>query len=138
MYITVGDALEENLAQQTDSLAGTILRMNLDGSIPEDNPFENSYVYSYGHRNVQGLTWLSDDTMYASEHGNSANDEINLIEAGENYGWPLIEGTQEQEGLVTPEFTSGSGTTWAPSGMDVYGRTLYVAGLRAMRSLFLT
>lgn len=130
LYITVGDALEENLAQQTDSLAGTILRMNLDGSIPEDNPFEDSYVYSYGHRNVQGMSWLSDDTMYASEHGNSANDEINLIEAGANYGWPLIEGIQEQEGLVTPEFTSGSDTTWAPSGMDVHDNKLYVAGLR--------
>lgn len=130
LYITVGDALEENLAQQADSLAGTILRMNLDGSIPEDNTFEDSYVYSYGHRNVQGLSWLLDGTMYASEHGNSANDEINLIKAGANYGWPLIEGIQEQEGLVTPEFTSGSDTTWAPSGMDVHDNKLYVAGLR--------
>jgi len=130
LYVTVGDALNENLAQEVDSLAGKILRMNLDGSIPEDNPFENSYVYSYGHRNAQGLVWLPDDTMYASEHGNNANDEINLIKAGENYGWPLIEGTQEQEELISPEFTSGSDQTWAPSGMTQSENKLYVAGLR--------
>lgn len=130
LYVTVGDALNENLAQEQDALAGKILRMNLDGSIPEDNPFENSYVYSYGHRNAQGLAWLPDGTLYASEHGNQANDEINRIEAGENYGWPLIEGTQEQEGLVSPEFTSGSDQTWAPSGMTQFENKLYVAGLR--------
>ena len=130
LYVTVGDALNENLPQQVDSLAGKILRMNLDGSIPEDNPFENSYVYTYGHRNVQGLAWLSDGTLYASEHGNQANDEINLIEAGKNYGWPLIEGTQEQENLISPTFTSGSDQTWAPSGMTHSENKLYVAGLR--------
>ncbi|WP_231557812.1 PQQ-dependent sugar dehydrogenase, partial [Tetragenococcus muriaticus] len=58
---------------------------------------ENSYVYSYGHRNSQGITWSEDGQMYASEHGDDANDEVNLIEAGENYGWPEIEGEEEQE-----------------------------------------
>lgn len=130
LYVTVGDALNENSAQEQDSLAGKILRMNLDGSIPEKNPFANSYVYSYGHRNVQGLSWLPDGALYASEHGNQANDEINHIEAGKNYGWPLIEGTQEQDGLVSPEFTSGSDQTWAPSGMTSFENKLYVAGLR--------
>ncbi len=104
--------------------------MNLDGSIPEDNPFEDSYVYSYGHRNPQGLTWAEDGTLYASEHGNSANDEVNHIEAGENYGWPTIEGEQEQEGMITPLFTSGADITWAPSGIDYYDERLYVAALR--------
>jgi len=130
LYATTGDAAEPELAQDADSLAGKILRLNVDGSIPNDNPFEDSYIYTYGHRNAQGMTWLEDGTMYASEHGNQANDEINLIEPGQNYGWPLIEGTEEQENMVTPAFTSGTDTTWAPSGMDNANNNLYVAGLR--------
>ena len=130
LYITTGDAAVLNVAQDVNSLAGKILRMNLDGSMPEDNPFEDSYVYSYGHRNPQGLGWLEDGTMYASEHGNQANDEINRIEAGFNYGWPIIEGTTESAEMETPIFTSGSGNTWAPSGMAVADNKLYVAALR--------
>ncbi len=104
--------------------------MNLDGSIPNDNPFPNAYVYSYGHRNPQGITWLPDGTLYIGEHGNDANDEINRIEAGQNYGWPIIEGNEEQDGMVSPLFTSGDEATWAPSGMDNYNGKLYVAALR--------
>ncbi|MBD8026203.1 sorbosone dehydrogenase family protein [Ureibacillus sp. Re31] len=130
LYATTGDAAKKPIAQDLNSLGGKILRMNLDGSIPADNPFPNSYIYSYGHRNPQGLTWSDDGAMYASEHGNNANDEINLIEAGQNYGWPTIEGTQQQSGLKTPLFTSGSDTTWAPSGMDYVDGKLYVAALR--------
>src|SRR5699024_2513439 len=117
LYLTVGDALNEHLAQQVDSLAGKIMPMNLVGSIPADNPFETSDESRYGHRNAQELARLTDGTLYAREHGNQANDEINLVKTGENYGWPLIEGTQEQEELISPEFTSGSDQTWAPSGM---------------------
>lgn len=130
LYSTTGDASVPELAQDLDSLAGKILRMEPDGSIPGDNPFRDSYVYSYGHRNPQGLTWSSDGTLYASEHGNDANDEINRIEAGGNYGWPIIEGNEEEEGMMTPIFTSGKDETWAPSGMDYYEGKLYVAGLR--------
>ncbi|WP_010529495.1 PQQ-dependent sugar dehydrogenase [Lentibacillus jeotgali] len=130
LYATAGDASDSEIAQDPDSLGGKILRMNLDGSIPSDNPFPDSYVYSYGHRNPQGLTWTSDGTLYASEHGNDANDEINRIEAGQNYGWPVIEGNEEQEGMVTPRFTSGDDSTWAPSGMDYDDDKLYVAALR--------
>ncbi|MBD1380884.1 PQQ-dependent sugar dehydrogenase [Metabacillus arenae] len=129
LYATAGDAYDRDLAQDTTSLGGKILRINLDGSIPNDNPFPNSYVYSYGHRNPQGITWSSDETLYAGEHGNDANDEINRIEAGQNYGWPIIEGHEEQEGMVSPQFTSGE-ETWAPSGMDYYNEKLYVAALR--------
>lgn len=129
LYATTGDASEPDLAQDLESLGGKIVRMDLDGSIPEDNPFSNSYVYSYGHRNSQGITWDSDGAMYASEHGASANDEINLIESGQNYGWPIIEGEEEQEDLETPLFTSGQETTWAPSGMDTDGEVLYVSAL---------
>lgn len=130
LYATAGDASEPGLAQDTDSLGGKILRMNLDGSVPSDNPFQNSYIYSYGHRNPQGLAWSPDGTLYASEHGNSANDEINQIEGGQNYGWPTIEGHEEQEGMVSPLFTSGEEATWAPSGMGYYTGNLYVAALR--------
>lgn len=130
LYATVGDALNAEIAQNLNSLAGKILRLNLDGTIPADNPFENSAIYSYGHRNNQGLVWLPDGTLYASEHGNSANDEINAVTAGLNYGWPIIEGATEQEGMVAPDFTSGANTTWAPSGMATYDNKLYVAGLR--------
>ncbi|GEN54945.1 PQQ-dependent sugar dehydrogenase [Halobacillus faecis] len=130
LYATAGDASDPEIAQDLDSLGGKILRMNLDGSIPDDNPFAGSYVYSRGHRNPQGMTWLSDGTMYASEHGDHANDEINLIEAGQNYGWPVIEGSEEQDGMVSPLFTSGDSSTWAPSGMDNFEGILFVAALR--------
>ncbi|MFX3633933.1 MAG: sorbosone dehydrogenase family protein [Candidatus Pristimantibacillus sp.] len=130
LYATAGDASEREIAQDLDSLGGKILRMNLDGSIPSDNPFSGSYVYSYGHRNPQGITWLPDGTLYASEHGNDANDEINKIEAGQNYGWPMIEGYEEQEGMVSPLFTSGDESTWAPSGIEYHNGKLYVAALR--------
>ncbi|MBX0356061.1 sorbosone dehydrogenase family protein [Halobacillus sp. Nhm2S1] len=130
LFATAGDASDPEIAQDLDSLGGKILRMNTDGSIPDDNPFAGSYVYSRGHRNPQGMTWLSDGTMYASEHGNNANDEINLIEAGQNYGWPVIEGSEEQEGMVSPRFTSGDNFTWAPSGMDNFEGKMFVAALR--------
>lgn len=130
LYATTGDASNPEIAQNQASLGGKILRVNLDGSIPTDNPFSNSYVYSYGHRNPQGLTWTADGKMYATEHGQSANDEVNEIQAGANYGWPIIEGSEEQHGLVTPTFTSGANTTWAPSGMTNSNDQLYVAALR--------
>lgn len=128
LYITTGDATTPERAQDLGSLNGKILRMNLDGSIPEDNPFDHSYVYSYGHRNPQGLVWIG-DTLYASEHGQSAHDEVNLIKAGGNYGWPIIQGTEKKTGMETPLFQSGN-ETWAPSGMATYNGKLYVATLR--------
>jgi len=130
LYATVGDAANSALAQDRNSLAGKILRLNLDGTVPNDNPFPNSYVYSYGHRNPQGITWAPDGKLYESEHGNQANDEINEIVAGQNFGWPMIEGFQQREGMVTPIFTSGINVTWAPSGMDEHEGKLYVAALR--------
>lgn len=77
------------LAQDLTSLAGKILRIHRDGSIPEDNPFPGSPVYSWGHRNPQGLAWHPvTGALFSSEHGPSAHDELNRIEPGENYGWP--------------------------------------------------
>ncbi|WP_102273531.1 PQQ-dependent sugar dehydrogenase [Cytobacillus massiliigabonensis] len=131
LYATTGDAsYEPEIAQDIQSLGGKILRMNLDGTIPDDNPIKESYVYSYGHRNPQGLTWALDGTLYESEHGPSANDEVNLIQQGHNYGWPIIVGKEGKEGMETPLFTSGDSSTWAPSGMAFYEGKLYVAALR--------
>lgn len=130
LYVATGWAHEEEFAQDIDNLGGKILRMNVDGSIPEDNPFPESYVYSYGHRNPQGLTWNDDGTiMYSSEHGESAHDEINIIKPGKNYGWPVITGDEEQEGMEKPYHHSGT-DTWAPSGITFFDNHLFVAGLK--------
>ncbi|GAA0340274.1 sorbosone dehydrogenase family protein [Bacillus carboniphilus] len=131
LYVTTGDATVPETAQDPQSINGKILRMNLDGTIPTDNPFPNSYVYSYGHRNPQGLTWSPDGTMYSTEHGQSALDEINIIQAGRNYGWPIISGDQKREGMEAPLIHSGS-QTWAPSGMDFHKGWIYFAGLRGV------
>lgn len=130
LYATTGDASDEQNAQDKDTLGGKILRINLDGSKPKDNPMSNSYVYSYGHRNPQGLVWTPDGQMYASEHGNQANDEINEIKKGHNYGWPVIEGNEENNNMETPIFTSGSDDTWAPSGIAFKDGIIYSAALR--------
>jgi glucose/arabinose dehydrogenase len=129
LYITTGDAAEPELAQDLDSLAGKILRMEQDGSLPDDNPFGDSYVYSYGHRNPQGLAWTPDGELYAAEHGAEALDEINRITAGNNYGWPVIEGDEEEDGMETPILHSGN-DTWAPSGMAFINDHFYFAALR--------
>ncbi len=83
---TISDA--SHLPQDLDSLSGKILRLNDDGTIPSDNPFPNSHVYSLGHRNPQGMTWDDEGNMFVAEFGPEKNDEINLIQAGKNYGWP--------------------------------------------------
>lgn len=130
LYATTGDASDEQNAQDKDTLGGKILRINVDGSKPKDNPISNSYVYSYGHRNPQGIVWTPDGQMYASEHGNQANDEINEIKEGQNYGWPVIEGNEENDNMETPIFTSGSDDTWALSGIAFKDGIIYSAALR--------
>ncbi|HEY8599076.1 MAG TPA: PQQ-dependent sugar dehydrogenase [Thermomicrobiales bacterium] len=140
LYITVGDAGNSASAQDRASLAGKILRLNSDGSVPGDNPFPGSPVYSYGHRNPQGLAWQpGTNQLYATEHGSSAYDEVNSIVAGGNYGWPTITGTQTREGMLTPITESGGGNTWAPSGATfvqgsgfaAWRGSLLFAGLRS-------
>lgn len=133
LYVTTGDAGQENLAQNTLSLAGKILRLRDDGTVPADNPFQNA-VYSYGHRNVQGLAWDEQGRLWATEHGRSGVlsglDEINLITPGSNYGWPTIQGDETRIGLTAPIIHSGPDTTWAPAGAAISGHSLYFAGLR--------
>ncbi|OGO37757.1 MAG: glucose sorbosone dehydrogenase [Chloroflexi bacterium RBG_16_57_8] len=134
LYITTGDAAGDQQAQDRNSLAGKILRLKDDGSIPPDNPFSGSPVYSYGHRNPQGLAWDDRGRLWAVEHGSSATDELNLIEPGKNYGWPVIRGDEVAEGMQSPVIHSGS-DTWAPSGLAFLEGSLYFAGLRG-QSLF--
>ena len=137
LYATTGDAGDEELAQNPDSLAGKILRLAPDGSIPADNPNPGSPVYSYGHRNPQGLGWSREGAMYAAEHGPSGrpggHDELNIIEPGANYGWPAIIGDETKPGMRTPLYHTGDDTL-APSGLAVAeDGTLLVAGLRGER-----
>lgn len=137
LYVTVGDATDWNLAQKTDSLAGKTLRLNDDGSVPNDNPFvgNKNYrpeIWSIGHRNAQGLAWSADGLMFQSEHGPSGfegrgggADEVNLVERGKNYGWAEIYGTKTKEGMEAPllEYTPAC----APASMAVYNGDTFPA-----------
>jgi glucose/arabinose dehydrogenase len=137
LYVTAGDAAEPRLAQRRDSLAGKILRLNADGTVPADNPFPGSPVYSLGHRNPQGLAWDPAGRLFAAEHGPSGHDEVNHILPGRNYGWPEVQGRSGDGRYAEPILESGS-DTWAPSGIAFLGHDLFVAGLRGRRLLRLT
>lgn len=118
LYITTGDAANPALAQELASTAGKILQIELDGSIPVDNPILNLPIYSLGHRNLQGLVWNSKDILYESERGQIGHDEINIIRPGVNYGWPLVQGNEESKEVTTQKPLIHSGEdTWAPSGI---------------------
>lgn len=129
LYITTGWTENRTLPQDPDSLAGKILRVTADGEIPADNPFPGSPVWSLGHRNPQGLAWDASGQLYAAEHGQSGHDEVNRIERGGNYGWPLVQGDETREGLIAP-LAHSDGNTWAPSGLTWAGDRLLLAGLR--------
>lgn len=142
LLITTGDAIESDLAQNPDSLAGKILRINLDGSIPDNNPYPGSSVFSVGHRNPQGLTLGRGGILLSSEHGPSGfdgpggGDEINLITPGSNYGWPLVSHEKEGDGLThplrifTPAIAPGS-VTYLPDTLNhAFKDTLLVAMLK--------
>jgi len=123
LYITTGDAENGANAQNPASLAGKILRMNKDGSVPADNPTPGSPVWSLGHRNVQGIAWQPDTAaLYETEHGPSnpfpdcCHDEVNLIVRGANYGWPTVRAIANDQRFRDPLVESGSFETWAPSG----------------------
>lgn len=141
IYMPVGERYIPEYAQDLTKLNGKILRLNTDGSAPDDNPFPGSLVYTYGHRNSQGLAWQPEtNNLFNTEHGPSEEqgcclDEINLIEAGNNYGWPVTRGMQENEGMERPIYTSGDVITWAPGGAvfvknGPWSGSLIFAGLR--------
>lgn len=130
LYVATGDAMVASLAQDTSSLAGKFLRVTDEGAIPSDNPFKNA-VYSYGHRNPQGITWDKEGRLWATEHGSLGYDELNIIEKGKNYGWPIIEGDEAREGMERPIFHSGKDETWAPSGVAYLDGSIFFSGLRS-------
>lgn len=133
LYITTGDAGNADAAQDTNTLSGKILRLHDDGSIPDDNPFGNA-VYSYGHRNPQGIAWDDQGRLWSTEHGpsgmSSGRDELNLIETGANYGWPVITGDETREGMRSPIAQSGVNDTWAPGAVAYHDGSLFFTGLR--------
>lgn len=129
LYITVGDASDKEIAQQTDSLGGKTLRLNDDGTVPADNPFvsDKKYrpeIWTVGHRNAQGLAWSADGLMFQTEHGPSGfdgrggGDEVNIVERGKNYGWAEISHDETKENLIAPllEYTPAC----APASAMIY------------------
>jgi glucose/arabinose dehydrogenase len=122
------------LAQRRNTQNGKILRMNANGSVPGDNPFRGSRVWSYGHRNVQGLAWDRSRRLWATEFGQNAFDEVNLIRKGRNYGWPIVEGKGSTRGgrFVNPKITWRTDES-SPSGAAILGGSLYVGALAGQR-----
>lgn len=132
LYAGTGDANNSSNSQNLNSLAGKILRMRPDGTVPPDNPFANSLVYSLGHRNVQGLAWDAAGRMYATEFGQNTFDEVNHIVAGGNYGWPTCEGTCNDPRFRNPIVVWTTAEA-SPSGAAVAGNWLFAAALRGQR-----
>ena len=153
IFMTTGEASVQPNAQNVASLSGKVLRFNLDGTIPADNPYPGSAVWSFGHRNPQGLVVVN-GIMYASEHGPDIEDEVNIIEKKRNYGWPVVKGPCDEpaekyfcsaNNIKEPIWSSGSSTI-AVCGLDHYSSnripawqncllmlTLKDASLRALR-----
>jgi glucose/arabinose dehydrogenase len=132
LYVGTGDAADRDRAQDVSSLGGKILRITPDGKPAPGNPFADSPVYSYGHRNVQGLAWSADGQLYATEFGQNRYDELNRIEAGKDYGWPIVEGFSDDARFVNPVAT-WSPAEASPSGLAIVDGEAWLACLRGER-----
>lgn len=132
LYITTGDATDGDNAQNLHSLGGKILRVTPTGGIPTGNPFAGSPVWSYGHRNPQGIAWDSRGTMWASEFGQDTWDELNVIAPGKDYGWPIVEGIAHDERFVDPVYEWRTADA-SPSGVAIVHDTVFIAALRGER-----
>ncbi len=137
LYVTAGDAGDPQSAQDPDSLAGKILRLTPEGDVPTDNPRPGSPVFTLGHRNPQGIAWADEEIMLASEFGQNTWDELNVIEAGSDYGWPEVEGVGDEAGFVNP-VQQWATSEASPSGIAIAGETgshqiLFIANLRGER-----
>ncbi|MDX3640483.1 PQQ-dependent sugar dehydrogenase [Streptomyces sp. MB09-02B] len=132
LYASTGERYEGPLAQDKKSLGGKILRMTPEGQPAPGNPFDDSVVYSYGHRNVQGLAWDAEQRLFASEFGQNTWDELNHIRPGGNYGWPEVEGEGGESGYVDP-VAVWSTEEASPSGIAIAEGSVWMAGLRGQR-----
>jgi glucose/arabinose dehydrogenase len=132
LYAGTGDASEEERSQDREDPAGKILRLTPEGRPAPGNPWAGSPVWSLGHRNVQGIAWDARGRMYGIEFGQDRWDEVNVIEAGKNYGWPEVEGRNDDDRYVNPIVQWGTDEA-SPSGAAVAGGTLYVAALKGER-----
>jgi len=131
LYVTTGDSQQDTLAQDVNSLNGKILRITKTGAAAPGNPF-GTRIYSYGHRNPQGLGWDSAGRLWEAEFGNATWDEVNLISAGANYGWPTCEGTCSVSGMTNPKWQKGVASC-SCSGFAVVNDTIYLGALRGTR-----
>jgi glucose/arabinose dehydrogenase len=132
LMFATGDAITITNAQNTNSLNGKVLRMNIDGTAPADNPIKGNLVWSWGHRNIQGLTYGANRLLYASEHGDALEDELNIIQKGGNYGWPKVEGFCDQpkekqfcDSIKIVEPIQSWAPTIAPAGIAFYNNNLF-------------
>jgi glucose/arabinose dehydrogenase len=132
LYVSTGEIGEPDLAQDSDSLAGKILRITPDGDPAPGNPDEDSPVWTLGHRNVQGLAFDDEDRLWASEFGANTWDELNLIEEGLNYGWPLVEGKGDMDEFRNP-VAQWRTSEASPSGLAYAEGSLWMASLRGQR-----
>lgn len=132
LYVGTGDAGDSEQAQDTGALGGKILRMTPDGAPAPDNPVEDSVVYSWGHRNVQGLAFDSQDRLWASEFGQDTWDELNLVRPGDNHGWPEAEGVSDNDEFVDP-VAQWSTDEASPSGIAISDGVVWMAALRGER-----
>lgn len=132
LYAGTGETGDRGMAQDRKALGGKILRMTPDGRPVHGNPSADSVVYSWGHRNVQGLAWDKDNRLWADEFGQDTWDELNLIKPGKNYGWPVVEGKKGQAGFVDPveEWRTSEAS---PSGIAYAEGSIWMAGLRGER-----
>jgi glucose/arabinose dehydrogenase len=131
LYVGTGESGDGSLSQDKDSLGGKILRLRVDGKPAPGNPFDNE-VFSYGHRNVQGLAFDAEGRLWASEFGQQTWDELNLIKQGANYGWPEVEGSGKAKGMTNPKVVWRTRDA-SPSGLAYWQGGLWMAGLRGER-----
>ncbi len=132
LYVTAGDAGDSAHSQQYGDLNGKILRIELDGSVPDDNPVAGSQIWSLGHRNPQGLAWDADGQLWAAEFGQNTWDEFNVIQPGSNYGWPLVEGASDDPAFANPVY-QWSTSDASPSGLAYVRGTFFLAALGGQR-----